>query len=67
MQDSHTPDPTCYTSGVPGRLELISAAQAGLAEQLASRVDATSRRSSPIYAKGYWPPRPQSGWKSWPH
>jgi putative transposase len=39
VQDSHTTAPAGYTPGMPSRLELISAAQAGLAKQLAGRID----------------------------
>lgn len=34
MQDSHTPASADYTSGVPSRLEFVSAAQASLSERL---------------------------------
>ncbi|MGH8896448.1 MAG: hypothetical protein ACRDZ4_05340 [Egibacteraceae bacterium] len=39
MQASHTPDSTGYTPGVPSRPELIWAAQAGLSQRLAGRID----------------------------
>jgi putative transposase len=39
VQASHTPDLAAHTPSVPDRLLLISSAQAGLAEQLAGRID----------------------------
>jgi hypothetical protein len=66
MQDSHTPASADETPEKAGGLRLISTATAGLPEGLADRVDGHLATFAAHMTQGCWPPRPRSGWRSWP-
>ena len=64
MQDSHTPVPADETAD-RDHLRLVPTTTLGLAGRLAGRLDGHLARFLSICARGCWPPRSRSAWRSW--